>query len=149
MVGNFRSVLAFVAFFITIRHHSIFASPWIFPPLAFYGADIMLRLFRYRIKDAILTPIDKQMTIVSPTLSCQWGLSSSLRFASVLPIAMMGQHVQLRMFFANLLFESHPLIILTAPPSISYLQSPDLILGARVNGDWSRVCKESNGVVHR
>jgi ferric-chelate reductase len=146
MVGNFRSVLAFAAFFITICYHTIFASPWIFPPLAFYGADMMLRLFRYRIKDAILTPIDKQMTIVSLIiLSCHWGLSSPLRFAPYqIRVAncddgwVAGQHVQLRVFFANRLFESHPLTILTAPPSISCLQSPDLILGARVNGDWSR-----------
>ena len=59
------SVLAFVSFFITICYHTIYASPWIFPPLAFYGADVLLRMFRYRIKDATLTPIDNQMTIVS------------------------------------------------------------------------------------
>jgi len=61
---NLGSVLIFTAFFITICYHTIYASPWIFPPLAFYGADLLLRLFRYRIKDATLTPIDKQMTIV-------------------------------------------------------------------------------------
>lgn len=61
---NLGSVIAFSAFFITICYHTIYASPWIFPPLAFYGADLLLRLFRYRIKDATLTQIDKQMTIV-------------------------------------------------------------------------------------
>jgi ferric-chelate reductase len=49
-----------------------------------------------------------------------------------------GQHVQLRIFFAGRVFESHPLTILSAPPSISCLASPDLLLGARVTGDWSR-----------
>jgi ferric-chelate reductase len=48
-----------------------------------------------------------------------------------------GQHVQLRVFFAGRVFESHPLTILSAPPSISCLASPGLILGARVTGDWS------------
>jgi len=59
------SILAFVAFFVTIRYHTIYASPWIFPPLAFYGVDILMRMFKVRIKDALLVPIDKQMTLVS------------------------------------------------------------------------------------
>lgn len=58
------SVLAFVAFFITVCYHTIYAPPWIFPPLAFYGLDMLLRFFRYRIKDATVTPISNQMTIV-------------------------------------------------------------------------------------
>ncbi len=58
------SVLGFVAFFVTICYHTIYASPWIFPPLAFYGFDMLLRLFRYRIKDATLVPIDNNMTLV-------------------------------------------------------------------------------------
>lgn len=63
------SVLGFVAFFVTICYHTIYASPWIFPPLAFYGFDMLLRLFRYRIKDATLVPIDSNMTLVC-CLSC-------------------------------------------------------------------------------
>lgn len=46
--------------------------------------------------------------------------------------------MQLRVFFSGRIFESHPLTILSAPPSVSCLSSPGLILGARVNGDWSR-----------
>jgi NAD(P)H-flavin reductase len=49
-----------------------------------------------------------------------------------------GQHVQLRVFFSGRVFESHPLTVLSAPPSISCLSSPGLVLGARVTGDWSR-----------
>jgi len=85
---------------------------------------MLLRLFRYRIKDAVLTPVGKQMTIIHVS-DCDDGWVA-------------GQHVQLRVFFAGRVFESHPLTILTAPPSISCLQSPGLILGARVTGDWSR-----------
>lgn len=59
------SVLGFVAFFVTIRYHTIYAVPWLYPPLAFYGLDLVLRLLRYRIKDASLVPIDQNMTLVS------------------------------------------------------------------------------------
>ena len=59
------SILGFVAFCVTICYHTIYASPWIFPPLAFYGADILMRMFKVRIKDALLVPIDNQMTLVS------------------------------------------------------------------------------------
>ncbi|KAJ2971662.1 hypothetical protein NUW54_g12455 [Trametes sanguinea] len=57
-------VLGYVAFFITICYHTIYASPWIFPPLAFYGFDMLLRMFRYRVKDATLVPVDNNMTLV-------------------------------------------------------------------------------------
>ena len=48
----------------TVCYHTIYASPWIFPPLAFYGFDLLLRMFRYRIKDATLVPVDSNMTLV-------------------------------------------------------------------------------------
>lgn len=51
---------------------------------------------------------------------------------------MAGQHVLLRIFFSGRVFESHPLTILTAPPPISCLSTPSLVLGVRVCGDWSR-----------
>lgn len=59
-------MFAFVAFFVTLCYHTIYASPWIFPPLALYGADMLLRLLKYRIKDATITAVDNQMTIVRP-----------------------------------------------------------------------------------
>ena len=62
---NVNSVLASVAFFITICYHTTFASPWIFPALAFYGLDILMRMFRHRIRDVTLTPVDREMTIVN------------------------------------------------------------------------------------
>ncbi len=64
LIGH-SSVLGYVAFFITICYHTTYAAPWIFPPLAFYGFDMLLRLFRYRIKDATLVPVDGNMTLVS------------------------------------------------------------------------------------
>ncbi len=57
------SVLTYVSFFITICYHTPFARPWIYPALAFYGLDLLMRLFRFRIKDASLTPM-RDMTIV-------------------------------------------------------------------------------------
>ena len=58
------SVLGFVAFFITICYHTTYAVPWIFPPMAFYGLDLFLRMIRLRVKDASLVACDNQMTIV-------------------------------------------------------------------------------------
>ena len=59
------SVLGFVAFFITVCYHTTYASPWIFPPLAFYGLDLLMRMLRYNVKDATLVPVDSNMTLVS------------------------------------------------------------------------------------
>ncbi|KAG1729971.1 iron reductase [Suillus paluster] len=117
-------VLTYVAFFVTICYHTIYASPWIFPPLALYGADVLLRLLRYRIKDATLTAQDDQMTLIR-VHNCDDGWLA-------------GQHVRLRVFFSNRVFESHALTILSAPPSHSCLTSPGFLLAARTNGDWTR-----------
>ncbi|KXN89082.1 Ferric reductase transmembrane component 1 [Leucoagaricus sp. SymC.cos] len=118
--------LAYVAFFVTVCYHTIYAPPWIYPPLAFYGLDMLLRFFRYRIKDATLTPIGNQFTVINiPFCTDGW---------------VAGQHVRLRVFFEGRIFESHPLTIFTAPPSISCLTSvyiPGITLGVRSTGDWS------------
>ncbi|KAG6377929.1 hypothetical protein JVT61DRAFT_14718 [Boletus reticuloceps] len=117
-------VFTFVAFFVCVCYHSIYASPWIFPPLAFYGADMFLRLLRYRFKDATVTAPDKFMTLVRIN-DCDGGWVA-------------GQHICLRVFFSGRVLESHPLSILSAPPAYSCLSNPGLLLGARVNGDWTR-----------
>ena len=64
------SVLGFVAFYITVCYHTTYASPWIYPPLAFYGFDMLMRMFRFTIKDATLVPVDNQMTLVSYERHC-------------------------------------------------------------------------------
>ena len=61
------SVLGFVSFYITICYHTIYAPPWIYPPLAFYGLDLVMRMLRYSIKDASLVPVDQNMTLVRRT----------------------------------------------------------------------------------
>jgi NAD(P)H-flavin reductase len=53
-----------------------------------------------------------------------------------------GQHVRLRVFFSGRVLESHPLTILSAPPSHSCLSNPGMILGSRVNGDWTRALND-------
>lgn len=56
-----------------------------------------------------------------------------------------GQHVRLGVFFEGRLFESHPLSIMTAPPSVSCLTQvypPGITLSARVTGDWSRALNQ-------
>ncbi|KAF8147881.1 ferric reductase like transmembrane component-domain-containing protein [Crassisporium funariophilum] len=119
-------ILGFVAFFVTICYHTIYATPWIFPPLAFYGFDILMRMFRHRIKDAILVPVDNQMTLIHvPHSSSGW---------------VGGQHIRLRVFFSGRVFESHPLTIFSATPDISCISSlpQGISLGARVSGDWTR-----------
>jgi ferric-chelate reductase len=57
--------LGYCAFFITICTHTPYASPWIFAPIAFYALDILMRMLKFRIKDATLVPVGKQMTLVS------------------------------------------------------------------------------------
>jgi ferric-chelate reductase len=64
------SVILYCSFFVTVCYHTIYASPWIFPPLAFYGFDLLMRMLRYRIKDATLVPFGSQMTLVRIDTSC-------------------------------------------------------------------------------
>ncbi|KAF9256526.1 hypothetical protein L218DRAFT_936602 [Marasmius fiardii PR-910] len=125
-------VLAFVAFFVTICYHTIYAPPWIFPPLAFYGFDMLLRLFKYRIKDATLTAVDHQMTLIRiPYCDVGWEA---------------GQHIRLRVFFSGRILESHPFSIMNAPLGTSCLQSSEtpsgILLGARVTGDWTKALNQ-------
>ncbi|KAM5531189.1 hypothetical protein V8D89_015159 [Ganoderma adspersum] len=117
-------VLGYVAFFITVCYHTIYATPWIFPPLAFYGLDILLRMFRYRIKDATLVPVDNNMTLIH-VHDCDDGWVA-------------GQHVRLRVFFSGRIFESHPLTIVNAPSSSSCVPGGTMTLAARAVGDWTR-----------
>ncbi|KAF9072860.1 ferric reductase like transmembrane component-domain-containing protein [Rhodocollybia butyracea] len=136
-------VLGFVSFFITICYHSIYAIPWIFPPVAFYAADLLMRMLRVRIKDATLTSVDHGMTLIRiQDCDSNW---------------LAGQHIRLRVFFSGRVFESHPLTIMNAPGNITCLDSPtstesgrSIILGARVNGDWTRALNkyaESEGKI--
>ena len=46
-------------------NHTLYARPWIYPPLAFYGLDLLMRMVKSRIDEAVLVPVDKQMTLVS------------------------------------------------------------------------------------
>lgn len=54
-----------MAFFVTTCYHTVYASPWILPPVAFYGLDLFMRMLRLRIKDAVFVPIGNKMTLVS------------------------------------------------------------------------------------
>jgi hypothetical protein len=44
-----HSYLLFPAFFTTLYYHTLYAVPWIFTPLAFYGADFLVRFLRWRV----------------------------------------------------------------------------------------------------
>lgn len=102
-----------------------------------------MRMFRHRIKDAVLVPVDNQMTLVSlldfclpyvfisdPQIHVPYSTSGWLA----------GQHVRLRVFFQGRIFESHPLSIFSATPDISCITSmpQGLSFGARAIGDWSK-----------
>ncbi|KAG9128299.1 hypothetical protein FRC07_001234 [Ceratobasidium sp. 392] len=122
-------ILGYMTFFIMICYHTPYAEPWIYPPIAFWGFDILLRLVRFRLKDAYLTAVDQQMTLIRiPDVQGGW---------------MAGQHVRLRVFFDGRPFESHPLTILNADLATTVLPrssptSTGITLGARAVGDWSR-----------
>ncbi|OCB89760.1 hypothetical protein A7U60_g3020 [Sanghuangporus baumii] len=121
-------ILVVPACVITMCYHTTYMAPYVYPILAFYGFDLFLRLVRYRVKDATLIAPDAQMTIVR-VHDCSSGWS-------------VGQHVRLRIFVANRMFESHPLTIMNAPQATTCLGdigvNHEMLLGARVQGDWTR-----------
>ncbi|KAG8773150.1 hypothetical protein FRC12_002697 [Ceratobasidium sp. 428] len=122
-------ILGYMVFFIMICYHTPYAEPWIFPPITFWGLDLVIRLVRFRLKDAYLTSVDQQMTLIRiPDVQGGW---------------MAGQHVRLRVFFDGRPFESHPLTILNADQATTVLPrssptSTGITLGARAVGNWSR-----------
>ncbi|TDL19804.1 hypothetical protein BD410DRAFT_773506 [Rickenella mellea] len=119
-------IVAMASFYVAICYHTIYASPWILPPLGFYGLDLLVRMLRYRIKDATLVAGDDQMTLIHVHDSNEGWTA--------------GQHFRLRVFFNARIFESHPLTILSAPPASSVIAkgTGTLMLGAKVTGDWTK-----------
>ena len=58
--------MGIVAFVIALCYHTpLYIGRWIYPALVFYGLDLFMRMLRARVKDAVLVPINKQMTLVS------------------------------------------------------------------------------------
>jgi ferric-chelate reductase len=47
-------LIAFPTFFILICYHTPYALPWVFPPLAIYGFDVLSRMLRAQVRDAVL-----------------------------------------------------------------------------------------------
>ncbi|PVG04513.1 hypothetical protein CPB86DRAFT_1133 [Serendipita vermifera] len=119
-------IVGFVSFFILVCHHTPYAQPWIFPALAFYGLDMLLRLLRFRFKPASLHAEDNQFTVVNVD-RCDFGWVA-------------GQHIRLRVLVGGRAFESHSLSICNAPASISNISSAHgrILLGVRAIGDWTR-----------
>ncbi|KAJ6607676.1 Ctr copper transporter family-domain-containing protein [Mycena sp. CBHHK59/15] len=98
--------LTFPAFFITAWYHTIYASPWIFPPIAFSAFDVVLRLFKYRVVVGAMKPVDEMMTSTRPRDG---------------PRASLAQHVQVRVLFGGRAWEAHPLSVLCAAPDTTCL----------------------------
>jgi ferric-chelate reductase len=111
-----------------------------------------MRLIRYRVKDAFLTPM-QDMTIVRHPNSLFMILSvtdSQIHIENCDSGWEAGQHVQLRIFFEGRVFESHPLTIANAPTPVSCVASHSIVLGARVTGDWTRaLAKYASGEQER
>ncbi|GJJ09433.1 hypothetical protein Clacol_003655 [Clathrus columnatus] len=82
-----------------------------------------------QIKEAVLVPVDNQMTLIH-IQNCDGGWIA-------------GQHLRLRVFFSGRMYESHPLTIANAPAPISCTTSGEIILGARVSGDWTYALNEA------
>ncbi|KAI9463413.1 hypothetical protein HD554DRAFT_2040945 [Boletus coccyginus] len=106
------------------NHVHVFAFVACFVRAYFPHLHMFLRLLRYRFKDATMIAPDESMTLVC-VHDCDAGWVAS-------------QHICLRVFFSGRILENHPLSILSAPPAYSCLSNPGLLLGARVNGDWTR-----------
>lgn len=62
--------MAYVAFFVSLCYHTPYARPWIYAPLALYGFDLCLRLFKYRVKDPTVEAVSNQMTLVRSLVPC-------------------------------------------------------------------------------
>ncbi|KAJ3766319.1 iron reductase [Lentinula raphanica] len=94
--------------------------PWVFPWLAFYTADILMRMLR----DATLTASDSNMTLIRvQDCDTNW---------------IAGRHVRLRVFFSGRVFESHPLMVMNA--RAAYECQPSL------TGHWARALNDYAGV---
>ncbi|KAJ7361090.1 iron reductase [Mycena albidolilacea] len=125
--------LTFPAFFVTICYHTIYATPWIFPPIAFYAADVFLRVVRWRVVVGRVEGKDGGMSLIHiPLARTGWRA---------------GQHVQMRALIGGRAWEAHPLSVCCADPAVSCLRAPDggpigMLLAARVCGDWSRALHE-------
>ncbi|ORY32518.1 putative ferric reductase transmembrane component [Naematelia encephala] len=114
----------FIGFFAAISYHTPYSRPWIYPCVAIYAYDLLVRMFRFRFKDATLVPVDDTLTMIH-IANCDAGW---------LPT----QHVLLRVLMGSGVFESHPFTITNAPSS-SFSASPrGIILYAKVSGDWTR-----------
>jgi hypothetical protein len=71
-----RSYLLLPTLFVTVWYHTIYATPWIFPPLAFYGTDLLLRIVRWRLVVGRVEGKEGGMSLVSLLVPLRPFLSS-------------------------------------------------------------------------
>ncbi|KAK6981550.1 iron reductase [Favolaschia claudopus] len=110
--------LLFPAFFITICYHTIYASPWIFPPLAFYAADLLLRiLVRWRV-------VVGRLEARGERREGGWVLVTQHPQPLATPHHG-GQHVALRALVGARAWESHPLSVCSAGGGRSVLRGTE------------------------
>jgi ferric-chelate reductase len=110
--------------------------------------SLVVRMIRYRIKDATLIPVDDTLTMVSdtPRRASYEATLVPLWSLTVLQIHVPDcdsgwlptQHVLLRVMKGSGIFESHPFTITNAPSSSLSSTPRGIILYAKVCGDWTR-----------
>ncbi|KAJ7869062.1 hypothetical protein B0H13DRAFT_1053404 [Mycena leptocephala] len=98
------------AFFTTLYYHTLYAVPWIFPPFAFYGADLV-RFLRLR--------------VVVGRVEGREGGMSSIHIPQALIDWRAGQHLQVRALIGWHAWESHPLSVCVAEEGVTCLEGPD------------------------
>jgi ferric-chelate reductase len=119
-----------------VCYHTTHAFPWVYVCVALYIYEwviisfvtnphsLFARLFRYRLKDATLVPLDPTLTMIHiPDCDAGW-----------LPT----QHVHLRVLRGPGIFEAHPFTITNAPPGALPGNPRGIVLYAKVAGDWTR-----------
>lgn len=138
------------------RTSELFLSLYQSPVRPFFNIllpSLVVRMLRYRIKDATLVPVDKTLTMVSPNphfvFLCHPCSTSAAPQKNELTIPQIHipdcdagwlptQHVLLRVLSGSGIFESHPFTITNAP-STPFSASPrGIILYAKVAGDWTK-----------
>ncbi|KAJ7308701.1 hypothetical protein DFH08DRAFT_1088395 [Mycena albidolilacea] len=84
------SYLLFSALFVTLCYYTIFAPPWIFPPRAFHGADLLLQILRWQVVMGRVEGKEGDMSLVRLTRTPHTHIPHATAGRRT------GQHIQLR-----------------------------------------------------
>ncbi|TRM60114.1 ferric reductase like transmembrane component-domain-containing protein [Schizophyllum amplum] len=115
-------ILAVPAFLVTISYHTTYARPWVYPPAAFWLADLILRMVRGTWVGQVELSVQGDTTVIQmPTYS-----------KPILP----GQHVRVTLFLPTLGIRDawyspgHPVTVIPADRGA--------VLAMKAAGGWTR-----------